>query len=435
MIRVDSYANRHLALILLVFSVILFSGTGFAAQKVYVNGVVPSKKQLHAIGIKLTPEKRYWYDARSGLIGLEGRGYWRWAKPKLHLGKLRSNISRGDTGIFFNGRELPRYELDQVEREIRKKLGRGRYWLTADGSGGLVAGKRLFRLQKKPAVVITKSYSKAPSRTNLPSLTEKKPRYYTSNKPQVATKIEKKKANGSGPSGTLPPPVKASLPPPVRPESEENGGSEHAKKSITIEGIPQLPIPIPKWTSRYLLPDKVIFSGDDTETLGDVFDRIEDAMRRAEMYSWSAYAILDDGFAMVTQLEAIDDTGTPRASPNRWAFKPESAESFSIADYFRSLFESKPGRYRVIVLAITHRNLETETDEATSAQLQQLLRDGATALPAELRNKLLLKQTRCIGYVYEFERADSSVTQIDTSNLQVIDHLSAGGYWERQNLQ
>lgn len=426
MITVNNYGNRHPLLILLVFLAIIFSGTALAAQKVYINGVVPSKKQLHAIGIKLTPGKRYWYDSRSGLVGLEGRGYWRWARPKLHLGKLRSNISRGDTGIFFNGRELPRYELDQVEREIRKKLGRGRYWLMADGSGGLVAGKRLFRLQKKPAVVISKSYSKTPYQTKIPSLTEKGGGLTMPSKPHSA-KVEKTKANGSGPTGALPPPVSI--------EPEENGGSEYAKKSITIEGIPQLPIPIPKWTSRYLLPDKVIFSGDHTETLGDVFDRMEDAMRRAEMYSWSAYAILDDGFAMVTQLEAIDDTGAPRASPNRWAFEPESADSFSIADYFRSLFESKPGRYRVIVLAITHRNLETETDEATSEQLQQLLREGATALPAELRNKRLQKETRCIGYVYEFERTDSSVTQIDTSNLQVIDHLSAGGYWERQNLQ
>ena len=55
---------------------------------------------------------RYWYDAFSGVWGMEGGPAQGQIHPGLQLGgPLRADASGGDTGVFVNGRQLHRLEV------------------------------------------------------------------------------------------------------------------------------------------------------------------------------------------------------------------------------------------------------------------------------------------------------------------------------------
>lgn len=54
------------------------------------------------------PDGRYWYDKASGAWGQEGGATLGFTVPLLPIGgPLPADISRGNTGVFINGRQLP----------------------------------------------------------------------------------------------------------------------------------------------------------------------------------------------------------------------------------------------------------------------------------------------------------------------------------------
>jgi hypothetical protein len=108
----------------------------FAGSEVYVNGAELSSRQLRTIAQTYDfapPPGRYWYDSRSGAWGLEGHETAGFIYPGHNFGPLSEDASRGDTGVFVNGRELNMIEA----RTLRQTFGvvyRGRWWL--DGRTG-----------------------------------------------------------------------------------------------------------------------------------------------------------------------------------------------------------------------------------------------------------------------------------------------------------
>jgi hypothetical protein len=55
--------------------------------------------------------------------------------PGLSLGgPLQADASRGDTGVFLNGRELHAMDVAVLQRCVA--VAPGRYWLAANGVGG-----------------------------------------------------------------------------------------------------------------------------------------------------------------------------------------------------------------------------------------------------------------------------------------------------------
>lgn len=393
-----------------------------------INGILTQPNHILRMTAPLLPQHEYWYDSTAGLLGVVGRGgAWK-VVSDVSQGRLERNASAGDTGILCNGRELPRQELLRLERALGTRLEPGYYRMWDDKTG------TLFLQQRGSDHVFTLAdgaiyRSVAEGKFGAQQLRYLAARRALKKESPATTYSYQKKAVEAAPQPT-PEPIQE-----VETEAVAKSEAAADKKSSPLLDIRQLPRPIPNWTSRYLLPHSVLFTGTEAETLGSVFDRLKNSMRRAKMYSWSAYAIHDDGFALVTQMEAIDSHGKPIPEPDRWAAILEENEPMSIADYFTTLFQSKPGRYRIILFAITHRNLETRPDQATSEGLQRLLHEGASSLPAVLRQKEILPLTQCVAYVYEFERSREQVRQLATSGLQVIDHLAAGGYWERSILQ
>jgi hypothetical protein len=118
------------------------------AGDVVVNGVRLDDDTLDALEAAYrieVPPARYWYDPVSGVWGLEGGPAEGQIHPGLPLGgALRADASNGDTGVFVNGRQLHRLEVAALQRCT--PVFPGRYWVLANGVGGVEGGPASFNL-------------------------------------------------------------------------------------------------------------------------------------------------------------------------------------------------------------------------------------------------------------------------------------------------
>lgn len=78
----------------------------------------------------------YWYDAKSGLYGVVGQPAAGFMFPGHELGKLAPDASRGRSGVFLNGRQLPQPELLFFTAVWGEPIPQGRYWLDGQGDVG-----------------------------------------------------------------------------------------------------------------------------------------------------------------------------------------------------------------------------------------------------------------------------------------------------------
>jgi hypothetical protein len=118
------------------------------AADVIVNGVRLEDSTRQALersyGVPIKPGK-YWYDAVSGVWGLEGGPAEGQIHPGLRLGgPLKADASKGRTGVVVNGREL--HELDVAALRRCVAVIPGRYWVLANGVGGPEGGPPQFNL-------------------------------------------------------------------------------------------------------------------------------------------------------------------------------------------------------------------------------------------------------------------------------------------------
>lgn len=119
-----------------------------ASKKVVINGTQLTAKDIQALersyGVPMQTGQ-YWYDKMSGLWGYAGQPTAGQIYPGLQLGgPLKANASNGKTGVFINGRELPIIEVQYLQQ--LGTVNRGRYWMNAQGVGGIEGGPAFFDL-------------------------------------------------------------------------------------------------------------------------------------------------------------------------------------------------------------------------------------------------------------------------------------------------
>ncbi len=119
-----------------------------AESGVVVNGAHLSDDIVAALTQAYGPiaPGRYWYDPISGYVGLEGGPSSAQIEPYLQLGgPLRPDASGGGTNVFINAREIhasePAYLIS-----LYGSVEPGRYWLNAEGIGGVEGGPPAFDL-------------------------------------------------------------------------------------------------------------------------------------------------------------------------------------------------------------------------------------------------------------------------------------------------
>lgn len=124
-----------------------------AQNNVYVNGelVTPIQFQseLARYGITHAPpvyDGDYWYDPISGLWGVRGGPTLGQIPPELNLGgDLQADASGGGTNVYINGRELHPLEVAYLQ-QVFGYVVPGRYWMNAQGIGGVEGGPPIFNL-------------------------------------------------------------------------------------------------------------------------------------------------------------------------------------------------------------------------------------------------------------------------------------------------
>jgi hypothetical protein len=120
--------------------------------EILVNGRPLTVEEVSNHGVDLPPG-RYWYDQTSGLWGVEGGPSLGQVVAGAPLGgPLQPDASMGDTGVFFNGREIHIDELAELMRMF-DKVPPGRYWLGADLVGGIEGQPASFDLRAANAAV------------------------------------------------------------------------------------------------------------------------------------------------------------------------------------------------------------------------------------------------------------------------------------------
>ena len=104
---------------------------------IIVNDVQLNQDQIIRYQIAV-PSGHYWYDPVSGLWGAEDGPSAGYIAPNLPLGgPLKEDASGTGTGVFINGREIHTIEVMRLVEMLGGPIQQGRYWLGADGIGGM----------------------------------------------------------------------------------------------------------------------------------------------------------------------------------------------------------------------------------------------------------------------------------------------------------
>jgi hypothetical protein len=83
------------------------------------------------------PRGDYWYDRVSGAWGADGGPTAGFTSPGMNLGgELPADASRGNTGVFINGRELPLQDVVGL-MQMNVPVRQGRWWVDNSGNFGV----------------------------------------------------------------------------------------------------------------------------------------------------------------------------------------------------------------------------------------------------------------------------------------------------------
>ncbi len=133
-----------------VLALLVLAVAPLAAQErsVVVNRVRLTAQQVSGVESRWSvrvQDGRYWYDRRSGAWGMDGGPTAGWILAGLDLGgPLPADASRGTSGVFINGRELPEADVSALLRIT--PVYQGRWWVDAQGSFGAEGGPALGNL-------------------------------------------------------------------------------------------------------------------------------------------------------------------------------------------------------------------------------------------------------------------------------------------------
>jgi hypothetical protein len=123
---------------------------GQAARNVFINRArlpADTLTMLEQTFQTRMPDGRYWYDQMSGAWGQEGGPTLGFTIPQLPIGgPLPADISKGNTGVFVNGRELPTQDLLGLQ-QLTGPVMQGRYWLDFQGNAGYEGGPAIVNLR------------------------------------------------------------------------------------------------------------------------------------------------------------------------------------------------------------------------------------------------------------------------------------------------
>jgi len=179
--------------------------------------------------------------------------------------------------------------------------------------------------------------------------------------------------------------------------------------------------PPPPHSGWHVLPRQL--HADEGATLGDLHRRLTEVLEDAG-YRGSRLFAVPGGFALVTPIERIDESGAPH--PARWLPARPPLRRFELVEQLAQLFLAPPGDFRVVALVVTSRIDLSGGGEDT---LPDLTPGGGRQLPPELATQEVGDHyLHALVYHYEKEPGRRSLRR--PSPIPVTEHLRRAGILE-----
>ena len=146
-------------------------------------------------------------------------------------------------------------------------------------------------------------------------------------------------------------------------------------------------------------------------------------------YFQRSYYYAPGGFAIVTQLEHIDEEAYSLPEPNRWTVTNIKKEQFSLADYLKALFTANPGFYRCIVFLITEDLYSFSDETLNSEEISNIMDEGFVSLPHYFEMIELTDHHSFQALIYEFKKNenDNKPLFLSSSSYSGNTHLERTG--------
>ncbi len=187
------------------------------------------------------------------------------------------------------------------------------------------------------------------------------------------------------------------------------------------EQIPQFPWPPPEASTSAILPNEFFHESSGKIVLLRYVDTcLSDALGNAD-YGDKCYYAVPDGFALVTRLEQINDDGTSKPEPDRWASEMGPLRNFSLSAYLKALFTNKPGLFRIIVFIVTPHPFSQSEAKVSRDEAIEWLHQGLNKLPKSIGKLEYTEEYTCTALIYEFEKKQGK----DTAKTVIPGRLSA----------
>lgn len=164
---------------------------------------------------------------------------------------------------------------------------------------------------------------------------------------------------------------------------------------------PNLDWPLPPPSSRWTFPATFLA---EARTFGQADERLTKMLVPAGYETYAYYAI-PGGFALVTQLEQIDEEARPKAP--RWS---TTVTSKGLLERLREMILPSEGHFRVLVFAFTPNPVifDTNTAGISQSRAETMLDRGAGSLGASFGKSACSPDCRLTVLVYEYKKDDIS---------------------------
>lgn len=180
-------------------------------------------------------------------------------------------------------------------------------------------------------------------------------------------------------------------------------------------------------------PPAPSLSGDVTpnfriaENFANIDRQISERLHR-KGYDSLHYFGGDGGFVVITDLERVEDDGTP-PNKDRWLIgKSGRARSFS--EYLNHLIRGEKGRFRMFAFIVGSREPRAAPFAATEQDTQRWKTMGEIALSAATGARPAVPTTRVWLYVYEFENSldkNSKIVPLADNAVPLAAHKQSLG--------
>ena len=221
-------------------------------------------------------------------------------------------------------------------------------------------------------------------------------------------------------------PATVSPPGPSATSSPHHTGWDEERGVEEQEAMPEFPWPPPRASASATISRELLIGSKEHPQLGDAVAALDLAFQKAG-YGKRSYYSVPGGFAMASQIEQINQDGSPKESVDRWSLEVPPLRKFSLGSYLTALFTAQPGYYRVIVFVVTSQAFPQRDVKVTSEQSREWVSGGLNKLPEEIGNQEYSSAHSCTALIYEFKQTGKHAQLMDPSQITGKTHLDKAG--------